>query len=222
MSRTPRRRRVDGAKAGAIPSPAMTSHPYRAVAGATRGRVARALVCALAAAVLGGGLTGCQPLYSGKPDRMRNPEKKKAPVEAEAPAAPIPWDEECKAEFFAKSTAVPRPAEARPLVETGNTALGGADRAPDLKARANLIIDAIGRYKGALAKDPYNAEATYGLAVAYTKALKKGCALALLKRLAALESNPRFADDARRMIDAAMADTSFKAFRKDAEGALGR
>jgi hypothetical protein len=168
-------------------------------------------------------VASCGPLYGGKPDKLRNPTKKKPPPEAEVVAAPIPWDDECSAKFQEKPrVGVPNKALASPLVATGDQTMSSSTKAPDPKAQAQLILEALSKYKAALDKDWYNAEATYGLAVAYAKLLKKGCALALLKRLASLEGNPKYANDARRMIDQALGDNAFKGFKKDAEAAMGK
>ena len=71
-------------------------------------------------------------------------------------------------------------------------------------------------------KDPYNADATLKLAVAYDKVLHKGCALAMLKRLASLSSNPKFANESNRARDAVGDNaTWFKGYRKDALQAAG-
>jgi hypothetical protein len=168
-------------------------------------------------------VVSCSPLYGGKADKLRNPSKKKPPPEAEVAAAPIPWDDDCNAKFMEKArVGVPNKSLASPLVATGDQAMTSSAKAPDPKAQAQLILEALSKYKAALDKDWYNAEATYGLAVTYARLLKKGCALALLKRLASLEANPRYANDARRMIDQAMGDNAFKGFKKDAEAAMGK
>ena len=52
-------------------------------------------------------------------------------------------------------------------------------------AKVGLIKEAIDKYRNALIKDRYNVDATLKLAVAYDKVLRKGCAIAMLKRLAA-------------------------------------
>jgi len=77
-------------------------------------------------------------------------------------------------------------------------------------------------YAKALAKDPYDADATLGLAVAYDRAWKKGCALALLKRLDTLAANPKFAGAAQRSVDRIVDHPDwFKAYRRDALRAVG-
>jgi hypothetical protein len=164
---------------------------------------------------------GCQPLYGGKPEAMKNPPKKKPPPEAEIAEIPIKWDEECDTNFHDKPSGVPNTNAARALSETASNTLVQADRAEDPKSRAGLTLEAIEKYKQALNKDPYNAEATYGLAIAYTKVLRKGCTLKLLKRLSDLKANPKYQPDAQRMIDAAAEQNAFKPFKKEAARELG-
>ncbi|MGE5182734.1 MAG: hypothetical protein ACM31C_11755, partial [Acidobacteriota bacterium] len=79
------------------------------------------------------------------------------------------------------------------------------------------------KYRNALIKDPYNVTATLELAVAYDKVLRKGCAIAMLKRLSALSNNPKWANEANRNIDSIDANGQwFKGYRKDAMAAVGR
>jgi hypothetical protein len=174
-------------------------------------------------AVLGLGTVGaCKPLYGGKAEAMKGPPKKKPPPEVAAAEVAIPWNEECDTDFHGKPNAIPpNTAAGKALTETATNTLVQAERNQDPKQRASLTVEAIDKYKAALGKDPYSAEATYGLAVAYTKVLRKGCTLKLLKRLSDLKNNPKFASDAQRMIDAAADQNAFKPFKKDAASALG-
>lgn len=176
---------------------------------------------ALAVVIAAGTGAGCQPLYGGKPESMRNPPKKKPPPEADVAAVEIKWDDDCDANFHDKPAGMPNANAAKALSETASNTLVQADRTDDPKSRASLTIEAIEKYKQALNKDPYNAEATYGLAIAYTKLLRKGCTLKLLKRLSDLKANPKYAPDAQRMIDAASDQNAFKPFKKEAEKELG-
>jgi hypothetical protein len=165
---------------------------------------------------------GCKPLYGGKPEGLKNPPKKRPPVETEVAAAPIAWNEECETYFHEKpGITPPNVALGRSMSQSASDTLVQAERSQEPKARASLTIEAIEKFKAALNKDPYSAEATYGLAVAYTKVLQKGCTLKLLKRLSDLRANPRFEQDARRMIDAAADQNAFKPFKKEAHRELG-
>ena len=60
-----------------------------------------------------------------------------------------------------------------------------------------------------------------GLALAYDKVLRKGCALAMLKRLDALAANPKFGAEPQinRVLDN---ESWFKPYRTDALKALGK
>lgn len=169
-------------------------------------------------------IAACQPLYGGAPEHMHTPEKKKRPPEAVDAGAQVKYIDECTAQFQDDPRKWhPAPAMARPLVETGDTAIATSDKTAEPNAKVGLIREAIDRYRLALQKDPYNADATLKLAVAYDKVLRKGCALAMLKRLSALTNNPKFATEANRAADA-VGDNGvwFKGYRKDAIQAVGR
>jgi hypothetical protein len=167
---------------------------------------------------------GCQALYGGKPEKMRNPERKKKPAEAEEKPIEVKYVEECVANFRDDPKLVrPDSSRSKTLVEDGDTTLAQVSKAKEPAAQAELIKQSIDKYRSALVKDPYNQEATLRLAVAYDMVYRKACALALLKRIAALESNPKFKNAAKRVADE-VADTPnmFKGYRKDAVSAVGR
>src|SRR5262245_8988592 len=106
-------------------------------------------------------VVGCQPLYGNKPEALKNPPKKKPPPEAEVIETPIAWNEDCDVDFHGKpGTIPPNVPAARALSETATNTLVQADRSGDPKSRAGLTLEAIEKYKAALGKDPYNAEAT--------------------------------------------------------------
>jgi hypothetical protein len=144
-------------------------------------------------------LIGCQPLYGGKAERLKNPlltSGKRG--EAEVPPPKPMYRETCHTNFRAPSTGVVRnTAAASKLVQDGDTRLASSERAP-IEAKLELIVDSMTRYRSALQKDPYDAEATLKLALAYDKTLRKGCALAMLQRLEMLSNHPDFAAEADR------------------------
>jgi hypothetical protein len=84
-----------------------------------------------------------------------------------------------------------------------------------------MAAQGVEQYRQALIADPYNAEATLKLALAYDKVLRKGCALAMLKRLDALAANPKFGAEPQinRVLDN---ESWFKPYRNDALKALGK
>ena len=181
-------------------------------------------------AVIGARVPGARRVSSrctaAKPEKLHNPERKKKPP-PEAPdsmGVQIKYNEDCQASFQDDPRKWhPQPQLARPLVETGDTAIASSDKATEAQAKVGLIKDAIDKYRNALVKDPYSSEATLKLAIAYDRVLRKGCAIAMLKRLAALSNNPKFAQEANRQIDA-VGDNSqwFKGYHKDAMAAVGR
>jgi hypothetical protein len=180
----------------------------------------RLFICAAVAF----GFAACSPLYGGAPEKLHTPEKKKRPPEPPEAADQVKYIEDCQASFQDDPRKWhPQPTLARPLVETGDTAIASSDKTNEPNAKVGLIREAIDKYKSALIKDPYSADATLKLAVAYDKVLRKGCAIAMLKRLASLSNNPKFANEANRSIDA-VGDNAvwFKGYRKDAMQAVGR
>jgi hypothetical protein len=174
--------------------------------------------------IIGVGVAGCQPLYGGKPEKLATPPKKKAPKEEPVAEVKIPEIEDCQADFRADPKTVrAQTSMSNQLTGEGDTALANASKAADPAAQAGLIKDSIDKYRNALLKDPYNAEATLKLALAYDKVYRKGCAIAMLKRLAALSANPKYARSANPAIDS-IGDNGqwFKRYRKDAITAVGR
>jgi hypothetical protein len=182
-----------------------------------RGLVWVALCAAFAVAA-------CQPLYGGKPEKLSNPQKKKKPPEEAVANVEVKYVEDCAANFRDDPKRVFRDtAGANNLVGSGDDALVQADKAQEPKSQAELIRVSIDKYRNALLKDPYSADATLKLAVAYDRVYRKGCALKLLARIAALEGNPKFAREAKRAADQ-VNDTKewFRGYRKDAVLAVGR
>src|SRR5262249_53779024 len=150
--------------------------------------------------------------------------KKKKPPEPPESADQVKYIDDCTASFQDDPRKWhPQPPLARQLVDGGDTAMATSDKTPEPNQKVGLIKEAIDKYRNALIKDPYSPDATLKLAIAYDKVLRKGCAIAMLKRLAALAANPKFSQEANRSIDA-VGDNSqwFKGYRKDAMAAVGR
>lgn len=185
------------------------------------GRPWIALACA---AALLGSLSACGPLYGAKPEKLKNPERKKRPPEAPEVGLQIKYIDDCSASFTAdpKTMKPPQPAVAQNLVVEGDTALQQALKTPG-DAGGTLAKEAVDKYRNALTRDNYNVEATMQLALAYDLVQHKGCALAMLRRLAALSAHPKFARSATPKVDDVEANTAlFKGYRKDALAAVGR
>ncbi len=182
------------------------------------------LVVCLALAFGAAAVTSCSPLYGGRPEKLKNPERKKKPKEAEEAAPQITYVEECNANFSDDpKKARPQLSEGRRLFDAGEGALEQSDKVKEDSMKVSLLREAIDKYRNALIKDPYNVPATLKLAVAYDRVLRKACAIAMLKRLAALSNNPKWASEANRNIDSIDANAQwFKGYRKDAMAAVGR
>jgi len=179
------------------------------------------LVCLVLGA---GALTACQPIYGGKPEKLRNPERKKKPPEPPEEVVAVKYVDDCAADFRGDPAKVrPQAGIANQLVGEGETALASSSKAKDPAGLAELVKVSIDKFRNALTKDPYNQDATLQLAVAYDLVYRKGCALVMLKRLAALEANPKFSKGAKLAIDRVSDNASwFKGYRKDAIAAMGR
>jgi hypothetical protein len=186
-----------------------------------RGSLAGALIACL---VLATTATGCQKLYGGTPERLKNPERKKKPDDPDIAATPVKYVEDCTANFRDDpKQARPNPGLANQLVGDGDTAMQNANKAKDAASQAELIKVSIDKYRNALIKDPYNHEATLKLALAYDMVYRKGCALAMLKRIQSLQANPKYAKQANLKADEVVDNASwFKGYRKDAVAAVGR
>lgn len=173
---------------------------------------------------LAGATVACQPIYGGKPEKLKSPgPTKKKPPEAET-AVEIKYVDECSANFSDDpKKAHPQPPQSRQAFDAAESALDQSDKAKDDAMKVSLLKEAIDKYRNALIKDPYNVPATLKLAVAYDRVLRKGCAIAMLKRLASLSGNPKWSSEANRNIDAIDANAQwFKGYRKEAMAAVGR
>jgi len=167
----------------------------------------------------------CQPMYGGKPTKMKDPTAvRHPPVPPEPPKAARPTTDECNY----KVVAITKPPKGdRPrsdeAIRRGDTAVGSYEKATDSKAKGQLLIDSIQQYGNALDKDPYSAEATMKLARAYDLAARKGCALRLLGRIAKLADNPAYEKKANLVLDDLDANKSwFEDYRREAMAAAGR
>jgi hypothetical protein len=154
----------------------------------------------------------------------KGPNKQLAPAPHE-----VRYVEECTVRFRDDPRKHPAdPAgvtEAESLVKAGDERLEAARRGMARNASADVVthaaLDALESYRDALVRDPYSPPATLQLALAYDLTLRKGCALALLKRLAVLTQHPARGREARTLVDA-VADNLhwFPRYRKDAMTAI--
>jgi hypothetical protein len=172
-------------------------------------------------------LVACQPMYGAKPEKMRmairDRRDTKIPTD-DIPAGPT-YVETCTVDFqkAAPKTGIKRDTRSSAkLVGSGDTTITTADATADVAQRADLVRESIDRYSGALVRDPFNAEATLKLALAYDRVYRKGCALALLKRLVALAGNQLYEPDATANINRVDDNKQwFKGYRTEALRAIG-
>ena len=161
--------------------------------------------------------TACQSMYGAKTEPL--PKVRKVPHQAFPDLDPvISYIDTCATNFRGDPTTVSidhsRSVE---LLITGDTSIQRAVKIAEPAARAKAVSLGIDHYSKALGKDPYNAEATLKLALAYDKVFRRGCALKLLARIAVLENHPKFRISARRIVESVTDNAEwFKAYRKDA------
>jgi tetratricopeptide (TPR) repeat protein len=165
-------------------------------------------------------------MYGGPPQKLRTPEPVKMP---DGPLDPTPvavaYENDCAYfETKAPKAIVRKPTLAATHTVEGDKKSADYDVAPAAD-KEDLINESIREYQRALREDPYNAEATLRLALAYDKVRRKGCALALLERLEKLAQNPKFSAEANAAIDQIEQRGNRKWFgdyRRDAMRAVGR
>jgi hypothetical protein len=163
----------------------------------------------------------CQSMYGSKSEPL--PKLRKVPHKAVPEVDPvIPFVDSCQTNFRGDPTRVSidhsRSVE---LVITADTSIQQAEKIAEPQARAQVVSLGIDHYGKALVKDPYNAETTLKLALAYDKVYRRGCALKLLARIAVLENHPKFRISARRVVESVSDNGEmFKAYRKDALAVL--
>lgn len=183
------------------------------------------MLLSVVAAVFAVGETGCKHPYSGTPESLKRPKKKKRkdkPLEQVEPVAEGPSEEPCRTNFFA---APPkrlrrRVKEARSMAKATQPSLLDAERLEG-ESKTTAVLAAMNKLNNALAKDPYGPEPTFSLAVAYALVGKKTCALALLERLKLLQQFPDTEKEARRVVQRAVREPVFEPFRQEATTALG-
>src|SRR5690242_2678860 len=142
-------------------------------------------------------LTACS-MYGEKPAPLHPVESRNPPKDwNKDPETKVSYIDDCATDFHRDAAHVKRQTRAAEThVTDGDTQLAASDKATDQTAKTDLIVRGIQHYADALRADPYDANATLKLAVAYDRVLHKGCALAMLHRLDALAQNPRLAPDA--------------------------
>jgi hypothetical protein len=167
-------------------------------------------------------LAACGSMYGAPAERLHPLPPKPPPKVTPVATEPIAYVEDCDFDFHRKPVPAPHAADTR-LDEAGGAQLERADHAAVTSAKVDVLEDAITTYSRALASNPYDPDATLGLARAYDGVQRKGCALALLKRLGALADHSKFASAAVPVASSVSAHrTWFKGYRREALSAVGR
>ncbi len=160
-------------------------------------------------------LAACQPMYERPPQKLKNPVSHRGPATTTTEQQPV-YDDNCPVDFSAP------PVAKRPVAK-GDRRVGNGEGDVNVAPKAETPQEALRRlegYRATLIADPYNAEATLELALAYDRFLRRGCAIAMLKRLERLAQNPKFKAEAQ--IDRVVYNEQwFKPYRQDALRALG-
>ncbi len=164
-------------------------------------------------------------MYKHKADTLKDPPRRAAPkvvVTEDEPA----FVDTCNVNFSAPPAKTRQALASQQATVAGNVALQSQAPGTPRPATAHgvsTVVTAIESYRRALLSDPYNAEATLKLALAYDRVLRKRCALALLGRLEKLAANPKFQPDADPMIQLVVQNPHwFKPYHGDALRAVGQ
>lgn len=174
---------------------------------------------ALAAACLV--LAACQPMYVGKSERL--PPMPPPKPQPKAVAEVVPYVEDCDVNFSARPTTKRETPVAERLIVSADATTQQATRQTSAEQRVSLVRQAIEMYSDALRKDPYNADATLKLALAYDRVLRKGCALAMLRRLGTLADHPKLVVEAEPQVSLVVSNPHwFRNYRAAALKAIGQ
>jgi hypothetical protein len=165
-------------------------------------------------------VNACAGPYTGAPEKLAMPKKKKPKVKPEGPLSSEP--DTCKADFTANPVTVSKGTRrtATGLSQDADNQMAGIETAP-ADQKKGMVLDALSTTNSALKSDPYNPGATFTMAVAYAWAGKKKCSIMMLERLADLAKHPDVVDDATKFAGKVKKHPAFEPFRKDAEAALG-
>jgi len=107
------------------------------------------------------------------------------------------------------------------LADQAYAKLNGANSAEiDRMTREQYQADAVNDFLTALAADPYNVKATYGLAAAYAKIGRKQCSINLLTRILQMRPHPSKKGEVEQAIDKLLGrkqalDPDFADMRRD-------
>jgi hypothetical protein len=165
-------------------------------------------------------LAACGPMYGGRPEPLHKVAKV-APVKVDKIEKEKPvYVETCSVSFHDTARPHRQPAVAQRAAAAGEAKITAGLKEPVEAKKVPLFTDGIQQYRAALVQDPFDADATVGLARAYDAVYRKGCALKLLDRLAVLAQNPKLSPTAQQLVqDVQSHDDWFKDYRSAAKDA---
>ncbi|HEY1815138.1 MAG TPA: hypothetical protein VGG74_22480 [Kofleriaceae bacterium] len=154
----------------------------------------------LALLVLFGGLAAChkQTLTPPPPPLRPTPEPKPPEAKVQKDCDPTDPSAELKALTFDERS-IP---EGMRLADKGYVELT-ASNSPEIdrRTRESDVTDSVNDFITALAADPYNVKATYGLAAAYAHIGRKQCSINLLTRILQMRPHPSKHAEVEQQLD---------------------
>ncbi len=168
-------------------------------------------------------LAACAPMYGARPEPLHKVAKLPVKIDPIEKPKPQEYVETCSVSFHDAARVHRQPAVAQQRAAAGDQKIDAGLKVAEPAKRAELFTDGIQQYRAALVQDPFDADATIGLARAYDGVYRKGCALRMLDRLALLAQNPKLAPKAQQLVqDVQSHDDWFKDYRSAAkDAALG-
>jgi hypothetical protein len=174
---------------------------------------------ALILVVLGTSLGGCHEKQevTAPPPPLRPEAEPKQEIQVAKDCDPTDPASELKAISFDQRS-IP---EGTRLADQGYAKLNGANSAEvDRMTREQYQTDAVYDFITALAADPYNVKATYGLAAAYAKIGRKQCSINLLTRILQMRTHASKKPEVEQAIDKLLGrkqplDPDFMEMRRD-------
>lgn len=165
------------------------------------------------------GLVGCGGAQDVPPPPapLRPEAEPKADTNTAKDCEPTEPEQELKPLAF-EQRSIP---EGSRLAEQGYAKLHSANSAElDRLTREQYQTDAVTDFLTALAADPYNVKATYGLAAAYAKIGRKQCSINLLTRMLQMRPHPSKKGEVEAFIDRLLGrrqalDPDFAEMRRD-------
>ena len=172
--------------------------------------------------VVAAALAACRPMYGAPSEKLGKP---RVPVDKtlkqdatpQAPAKPE-LVEVCPVDINRPSEKVARNrAAAKQRLQEGEQERERAQKEADDAEKARHAKRSLQSYSEALVADPYNAEATLMLAVAYDSFRRKGCALRMLERIGLMRENPALQAEALAAADRVRTNSQwFAEYRNEA------